>query len=71
MTNKRFNLFDECAARWVHLFPQERMHPYSWGDSKMYKSGSIANSHRILTEINKSGAIAKIEIWVKIDTVKH
>ena len=23
MTDKEFNLFDECAARCVHLFPQE------------------------------------------------
>ena len=23
MTDKGFNLFDECAARCVHLFPQE------------------------------------------------
>ena len=31
-------------------------------DSKMYISGSIANSQRMLTEINKSSAIAKIRI---------
>ena len=41
------------------------------GDSKMYTSHSIGNSQRILTEINKSGVIAKIRISVKSDTVKH
>ena len=26
MTDKGFNLFDECAARCVNLFPQEEVH---------------------------------------------
>ena len=38
---------------------------------KMYRSGSTANSQRMLTEINESGAIAKIRDWVESDTVKH
>ena len=60
MTDKVFNLFDECTARCVHLFPQEEECSYSsWGDSKMYTSGSIANSLRILIEINESGVITK------------
>ena len=68
MTNKGFNVFDEC----VHLSPQEEeCISSSWGDSKMYTSGSIANSQRMLTEINGSGAIAKMRIWVKSDTTKH
>ena len=72
MTDKGFNLFDECAARCIHLFPQEeKCTSSSWGDSKMYTSGSIKNSQRMLTEINKSDAIAKIKIWVESDTVKH
>ena len=33
------------------------------GDSKMYTSGSTANSQRMLTEIKESGAIAKTRIW--------
>ena len=39
----------------------------------MYTSDSITNSQRMLTEINKSGAIAKKKkkIRVKSDTVKH
>ena len=72
MTDKGFNIFDECAARCIHLFPQEeKCTSSSWGDSKMYTSGSIKNSQRMLTEINKSDAIAKIKIWVESDTVKH
>ena len=43
----------------------------SWGDSKVYTSGSIANSQRMLNEINEIGAIAKIRIWVESNTVEH
>ena len=57
MTDTVFNLFYECAARRVHLFPQEE-----GGDRKMYTSDSIGNSQRILTELNESVAIAKIRI---------
>ena len=72
MTDKGFNLFDEFGAGFVHLFPQEEeCTSSSWGDSKMYTSGSIANSQRMLNEINKSEAITKIRIWLKRDTVKH
>ena len=72
MTDKRVNLFDECIARCVHLFPEEEeCTSSSRGESKMYTSGSIENSQRMLTEINESGTIAKIVIWVDSDTVKH
>ena len=60
IADKRFNLFDECAARCADLFPQEEVcTSSSWGDSKMYTSGSIANSQAMLTEINESCGIAK------------
>ena len=60
------------CARCVHLFPQEEEYTSSsWGDSKVYTSGSIANSQRMLTETNESGAIAKIRIPVERDTVEH
>ena len=63
MTDKGFSLFDECAARFVHLFPQEEeCSSSSWGDSEMYTSSSIANSQRMHSEINKSETIAKIRI---------
>ena len=72
MTDKGFNLLDECGSKCAHLSPQEEeCTASSWGDSKMYTSDSIASSQRILTEINKSGTIAKIKIWVESDTVKH
>ena len=63
ITNKGFNHFDECAARCAHLFPQgEECTSSSCGDSKIYTPSSIENSQRMLTEINKSGAITKITI---------
>ena len=66
------NLFDECASRYVHLPLQEEECTSSFlGDSKMYTSGSIVNSQMMLTEINWSGGIAKIRIWVVSNTVKH
>ena len=72
MIDKGFIIFDECGSRSVYLFPQEeKCTTSSWGDSKMYTSGSIASSQRILTEINKSDAIAKIRIWAERHTVKH
>ena len=66
MTDNVFNLFYECAARCVHLFPQEE-----GGDRKTYTSDSIGNSQRMVTELNESAAIAKIRIWAGSDTVKH
>ena len=72
MTDKGLNLFDECASRCVHLSPQEEeCTSSSWGDSKMYTSGSIASSQRMLTKIKETCTIAKIRISVESDTVKH
>ena len=72
MTDKGFNLFQKCATICAHLFPQEEeCTSSSWGDSKMYTSGSIANLQKMLTEITKSGALAKIRILVEIVTVKY
>ena len=72
MSGKVFNVFDECTSRCVHLSPQEKEYTSSSrGDSKMYTSGSISNSERMPTETNGSGAISKIRISVKSDTVKH
>ena len=51
MTDKGSNFFDECAAICVHLFPQgEDCTSSSLGDSKLYTSGSIANSQRMLKQ---------------------
>ena len=67
VTDKGFNLFDECAARCVHLlYPlEEECTSSTWGDRKMYTSGSRANLQRMLTEIDKTDVIAKIRIWVE------
>ena len=63
MTGKGFNIFDECATRWVYLFPQEEeCTSSSCGDSEMYTSSSIADSQMMQSEINGSNAIAKIMI---------
>ena len=60
MTDKAFNLLDECDARCIHLLTQEEERTSSsWGDSKMYTSGSKANWRRMLTEINQSGVLKK------------
>ena len=45
MIDEGLNLFDKCAARCVHLSTQEEECTSSYsGSSKMYTSGSIANS---------------------------
>ena len=61
MTDKGFNPFDECASRYVHLFPEEEeCISCSREGSKKYTSGRIAISERMLTEINESGAIGPV-----------
>ena len=70
MTDKVF--FDECPARCVNLSPQEEEWTSSFsGNGKMYTSGNIANSQRMVAETNEGGAKAKIRILVESDTLKH
>ena len=72
LTGKGFNVLNEYASRCVRLSPQEEgCTSSSWGDCKMCTSGSIASSKRLPTEVNESGAIAKIRISVENDAVKH
>ena len=67
MVNKGFNLLDEYAARYINLSPlEENAFPRLEWNYKMYTTGSIANSHRILTEINKTSAITKVKILVEL-----
>ena len=55
MMDKGSNVFDEWAARCLHLFQQEEeCTSSSWGDSKMHTSSRIANWHRMQTEIKES-----------------
>ena len=64
MTDKAFNLLDECPVRCVRLFPQEEEYTSSsWGESKMYTSEK--------NETNESGTISKTRNWVESDIVKH
>ena len=43
--DKDSNLFVECAAKCVHLCPQEEVCiSSSWGDSKIYTLGTTADS---------------------------
>ena len=66
MTGKALNLFDECTAECVHLCPQEEECTSSFlGDSKTCIPGTIANSQRTPTKINKNDAIAKVRILVE------
>ena len=67
MSDNRLNLLKECTARCVHFtIPSvRRVHIFPWGDSKMYKSGNIANSHKMPTEINKTGAIGRVRTFVE------
>ena len=63
MVDKGLNLFDECVAECVHRCPYvEECISSSWWDSKMYTTGTIANSQRMPTKINKNGAIAEVRI---------
>ena len=66
MAGKGSNLSDGCAAECVHQCTQEEECTSSYcGDSEMYTPGTIANSQRIPTKINKNGAIAKAIILVE------
>ena len=55
----------------VYIYPLRKYTSTSWGDNKMYTSGSIADSQRMRAKINKSGAIGKTDIWMESDTTKH
>ena len=67
-TGKGLNLFDDCAAECVYLCPQEEeCTSSSWGHSKIYTLGTMANSQtgRAPTEIDKNGAVVKVRILLE------
>ena len=69
VTDKGLNLFDDCAAEFVYLFPQEEeCTSSSRGHSKIYTPGTLANSQtdRAPTEININGAFFKVRILVEL-----
>ena len=59
------------SEKWISKIEMNKYISSSWGDSKMYKSGSIARSQRMPTDMNESDGIAKTRISVESDTVKH
>ena len=57
---------DEYAVDCVYLCPQvEYCTSSSWEDNKMYTSGTIANSQRTPTKVDKNGTIAKVRIFAE------
>ena len=60
MKRRTFDDSDETEIR-LALLNCLNILEYIWWH-QIYPCGSIANSQRMLTEINKSGAIAKIRI---------
>ena len=74
MTGKGLNLFDDCADECVYLCPQEdECTSSSWGHSKIYTLGTIANpqTDRAPTEINKNGAVVKSRISVELGILQE
>ena len=66
---KDLNLFYDCAAECVYLFPQEEeCTSSSWRQSKIYTLGTMANpqTDRTPTEIDKNGAVAKVKILLEL-----
>ena len=69
MTDKGLNLFDDCAADYVYLCPQEEeCTSSSGGHSKIYTLGTMENSQtdRAPTEIDKDGSVVKVRILLKL-----
>ena len=66
MADKGLNLFDECAAECVDLCPKEEERTSSsCEDGKICIPGTIANSQRTPTKVNKNGATAKVRTLVE------
>ena len=66
MADKGLNLFDECAAECVDLCPKEEERTSSsCEDGKICTPGTIANSQRMPTKVNKNGATAKVRTLVE------
>ena len=69
VTDKGLNLFEDCTPECVYLCPhEEECTSFSWGHSKMYTPGTIANSQtdRTPAKMNKNGDAAKVTILVEL-----
>ena len=65
MSDKGLNLFEEYGAECVHLHSGRIVYLFFLrGQYNVYTPGTIANSQRTPTEINKNGATAKVRILV-------
>ena len=74
MADKGLNLYYESAAKRAHLSPQEEeCITSSEGDrGKIYTPGTISNSQRTATKINKIGAVCQFNNFSGTsDSVKH
>ena len=69
VTDKGLSFFDDSAAECVYLCPQEEeCTSSSWGYSKIYTPGTIADlqADRALTKINKKRAVVGLRILVEL-----
>ena len=71
MTDKGLNLFDDCAAECVYIYPCPQEEQYTSSSrwyGKIYTPGTIANlqTDRALTKINKNGAVVRLRILVEL-----
>ena len=55
-----------CCHMCTSVPPGRRVHLFFLRGSKMYTSGSIANSQSMLTEINENGVITKLRFEWKV-----
>ena len=66
MADKGLNFSSKCAAECANMCPQEEECTCcSCGSNKMYTHGTIKNSQRTPSKINKDGTIAKVRVLVK------
>ena len=69
MRDKGLSFFYDSAAECVYLCPQEEeCTSSSWGYSKIYTPGTIADlqADRALTKINKKRAVVGLRILVEL-----
>ena len=71
MVDKGLNMMNLLPDLYICPPQEEQCTSFPWGDSKIYTSGTIADSQRMLPEIIKSGTIAKVRVLVESYTVTH
>ena len=71
MSNKGLNPFVERAADEYICALRKNSVFSSWGDNKTYTPGTIVNSQRMPTKVNKNGAIASKNFNGTNGTLRH